>query len=133
MLKLEEKDLLEYLKIVRKCFHEKAPEIIKDELEAGSLKDIVFYHKNNRLIGGVTLQNLGAEIYGIRYTAIEPEFQRQGYGKKLMEKVHGLHKGIFLLRTRATEKFYKEFGYVSFKKTQTHTYMIFINKEARSF
>lgn len=73
--------------------------------------DIVSIEKDKKIIGCVTVVKFSKGIFSIEWTAIHPNFQGQGYGKKLMEKVHKNHKGLFIVKTKNADKFYEKLGY----------------------
>jgi N-acetylglutamate synthase-like GNAT family acetyltransferase len=102
-----------YKELLNLCF-DKPPRNVPDiwmKLIEEHPVDIISIEKDGEVIGCVTVVKLSKGIFSIEWTAIHPDLQGQGYGKKLMEKAHKKHKGLFIVRTRNADKFYEEIGY----------------------
>jgi N-acetylglutamate synthase-like GNAT family acetyltransferase len=125
------KEYLKYMEIIEKCYNkppntylsylrriiEKYPTIFKD------------IKNDNEIVACACVVILNNGFYGISSVAVLPEFQKRGFGLKLMKKIHDDIKGIFLLRTRTAKKFFQKVGYTEFFKNDTHSFMIYSNEE----
>lgn len=72
---------------------------------------------NKRVIGSARLRNLSPELGSIAYVAVIPEFQNQGIGTKLIEKLIEKAQEQKLKRLRLMTRlnafsFYKRLGFV---------------------
>lgn len=124
--------LNDYLKLIEVAFHKKAPSLVINRIS--ELKLVSIYRKKKMVAGcSIIMLSKKNNLYGINYIAVEKSMRGKGYGKMLMDKVHSKFKGIFLLRTKDTEGFYKKLGYTTFAKTKTHIYMVYMNSEVKSF
>ena len=108
------------------------PEKVQKRSENENL-DFVFLYDKGKMVGAVSIIHFSENIFGIYYTTIHPDYRGRELGSKLMEKVHEEFKGLFLLTTRDASSFYEKLGYTTFKKSETHSYMVYSNSDKLGF
>ena len=99
-------ELNDYLNLIKKVFHKKAPSLVMNRINE---LELVTIYKGEKLVAGCSVITLSEKnkLYGIYYVGVEQSMQGKGYGRKVMGLVHSKFKGIFLLRTKDAEEFYK--------------------------
>ena len=118
-----------YKELLNLCF-DKPPRDVPDvwmKLIETYPVDIVSIKKDGRIIGCVTVVKLSKAIFSIEWTVIHPDYENQGYGKKLMEKVHRKYKGLFIVKTRDASNFYKKLGYKEIYHKNKKTVLAYMN------
>ena len=85
----------------------------------------VYIAKKGKLIAGLALIVMYKDIYCIHEVIVEKKHRNKGIGTRLMRQVHKRFKGIFILRTTNSEKFYLRLGY----KSVGGKIMVFVNNK----
>ena len=75
---------------------------------------------NGKIVGMARVVGDGGLVYYIQDMIIKPEYQRQGIGKNLMNRImeyirtHASHNSVIgLMSAEGKEKFYEQYGFVN--------------------
>lgn len=75
---------------------------------------------NDEIVGMARIIGDGGLVYYLQDMMIKPEYQRQGLGKKLMNKImeyvrtHASHNSVIgLMSSKGKEQFYEKYGFVN--------------------
>lgn len=118
-----------YKEILNECFP-KPPKNVPDicmKIINQYPVDIVSISKNNIIIGCCMVVKIHEGFYGISWVVVDPSYQRQGIGKKMMNIVHEKYQGIFITKTRDAEVFYQKLGYITVFHDNNHAILAFVN------
>lgn len=100
------------------------------EILSGMCKteELIILEKNNKLIGYATIQEIEKNTWHIGQIAINPNYQKQGNGKKLLKKIQQLaqenKKDILLECFEKDNQFFTKENFEKIKEDKIVTYYI---------
>lgn len=68
-------------------------------------------------------------VYFISNVAVRKEKQGKGLGTIFINKIHDKYRGIFLLKTRSSKKFWEHMGYKVIYKSKGRYTMAYVNQD----
>lgn len=81
----------------------------------------------NEIVGCVTVVLHSDKVFGIEWTVVHPDHQKRGFGTHLMDIVHGMYSGVFVVKTNNASGFYESLGYKKIYREGNRDVLVFAN------
>jgi GNAT superfamily N-acetyltransferase len=116
--------LMKYKKTLDACFP-KPPkntfDVVYKKMQKTPFRVVSYRHSF------ALLRKLSDGIYVIDWVVVSPKYQNKGIGTKLINKIHSNYRGLFLVNTKDSTRFWLSLGYTIMKKGR-NTHLYYLNK-----
>jgi GNAT superfamily N-acetyltransferase len=107
---ISEKFQNEYYRLMNEVFHDAAQ--AHAAIKGCSPDNLEVLVSGGRVVAGSYLVPESSGVFRIEYFLVAPSVRGQGYGARLLSKLHFERKGLVYLLTRSAKGFYERHGYV---------------------